>query len=130
MTMKTYRKRADQPVIAIQLDLDTDGFTYNKWGAEQRCKQGDWIVNNADEIYTIDNESFASTYESIGPGLYRKTTLIYAERATEAGSVETREGRSHYVPGDYLVSNNADGSDAYCVSPDKFEKMYEEVSPG
>jgi PHD/YefM family antitoxin component YafN of YafNO toxin-antitoxin module len=129
MSKKTYRKKDDQPIIAIQLDLDTDGLVYQKWGAEQRGKKLDWVVNNGGEVYTIDRESFDSTYEKISPGLYRKIAVIYAEKAEEAGSVETKEGKSHYVEGDYIVSNKADGSDAYCISADKFAEMYEEV-PG
>ena len=39
-----YVKGPDQKVHAVQLDLETDGFTYRKWGAEQRCKRGDWLV--------------------------------------------------------------------------------------
>ena len=54
-----------------------------------------------------------------------KTTPIWAEKAEEAGSVVTKEGESHYQAGDYLVSNNEDGTDAYCISADKFESMYE-----
>lgn len=129
MNRKTYRKRDNHPVIAVQLDLDTEGFSYRKWGAEQRCKPGDWIVSNGGETYTIDKESFAATYEMVSPGLYRKTGLVYAEQAAGDGSVATREGVSAYKAGDYLVSNNPDGSDAYCVSAEIFEGMYEEVVP-
>lgn len=127
MTIKTYRKKKSRPVIAVQLDLDTDGFIYRKWGGEQKCKAGDWLVNNEGETYTVDKDSFRETYENISPGLYWKTSLVYAEVAKEPGSVETKEGRSHYKPGDYLVSNNEDGSDAYCIAADKFNAMYEEV---
>ncbi len=59
-----YRKKSDSYVIAVQLDLDTDGFTYRKWGGEQRCKIGDWIVDNRGDIYTVDGEVFARTYRS------------------------------------------------------------------
>jgi hypothetical protein len=126
MTMRRrYRKRADQFVVAVKLDLDTPGFTYRKWGADQKCKAGDWVVDNRGEIYTVDRETFSRTYRSVGPGIYVKTTPVWAEVATQAGSVATKEGRSHYEPGDYLVSNNEDGTDAYRVRPAKFEAMYE-----
>jgi hypothetical protein len=39
--------------------------------------------------------------------------------------VVTKEGKSHYQSGDYLVYNNEDGTDAYCISAAKFESMYE-----
>ena len=42
-TRKKFKKKADSFVVAVQLNLDTDGFTYEKWGAEQRCKKGDWL---------------------------------------------------------------------------------------
>jgi len=45
--------------------------------------------------------------------------------ATARGSVVTNEGKSFYKAGDYLVYNNEDGTDAYCISADKFESMYE-----
>jgi hypothetical protein len=122
---KRYRKKADQFVVAIKLDLDTDGFTYRKWGAEQKCKARDWLVDNNGDVYTVDAKVFAGTYRSVGPGIYVKTTPVWAARATQPGSVATKEGRSHYHVGDYLVSNNEDGTDAYCISADKFESMYE-----
>ncbi len=122
---RTYRKKPDQYIIAVQLDIETDGFRYQKWGAEQKCKAGDWLVNNSDDIYTIDNDVFKKTYRKVGDGKYVKTTPIWAEKATEDGSVNTKEGKSHYKAGDYLVSNNEDGSDAYCISADKFTQMYE-----
>ena len=122
---RRYRKRADRPVTAVQLTLDTDGFVYRKWGAEQRCKPGDWLVDNDGDVYTVDREVFGHTYRRVGPGLFVKRTPIWAEIATESGVVETKEGRSHYEAGDYLVANNEDGTDAYRISRGKFEAMYE-----
>ena len=123
--LRRYKKKPDQFVVALQLNLDTEGFVYRKWGAEQRCKQGDWIVNNGGDIYSIDAEVFAKTYRKTGEGTYVKTTPIWAKVATQPGSVITIEGESHYQSGDYLVYNNEDGTDAYCISASKFESMYE-----
>jgi hypothetical protein len=61
---RQYRKRSDQFVVAVQLDLDTTGFTYRKWGAEQQCKKGDWIVDNDGDIYSVDGDVFAKTYRN------------------------------------------------------------------
>jgi hypothetical protein len=61
----------------------------------------------------------------LSPGVYLKVTPIYAVKATGTGHVETKEGLSAYRAGDYIVSNNADGSDAYCISAEKFDAMYE-----
>ena len=120
-----YRKKADQSVIAVQLNLDIDGFGYRKWGGEQHCKRGDWLVDNKGDVYTVDAAVFDTTYRRLGPGVYLKSTPVWAEVATEAGSVPTKEGRSHYAKGDYLISNNEDGSDAYCMGAAKFGTMYE-----
>ena len=120
-----YRKKEGQFVTAVRLDLDFDGFTYSKWGAEQRCRPGDWLVSNQGDTYTIDADVFANTYRELSPGVHIKATPIWAEVATEPGRIETVEGASHYEAGDYLVSNNEDGSDAYCISAEQFGEMYE-----
>jgi hypothetical protein len=31
---------------------------------------------------------------------------------------------THYNAGDYIVSNNSDGSDAYAITAAKFETLY------
>jgi hypothetical protein len=124
-TRLRYRKKSDRFVVAVQVDLDTAGFSYTKWGAEQRCKPGDWLVDNEGDIYTIDSEVFANTYRRVRPGIYVKATPVWAEVAAASGVVDTKEGRSHYQRGDYLVYNNRDGTDAYCVSAAKFEAMYD-----
>ena len=62
---RRYRKKTTSSVTAVHLDLDTTGFTYRKWGAEQRCKQGDWIVDNDGDVYTVDADVFARTYRRV-----------------------------------------------------------------
>jgi hypothetical protein len=111
-------------VVAVQLDLDTPGFTYEKWGSTQTCKAGDWIVNNAGDTYTVDRDTFARTYRPSGPGRYVKVTPIWAEEAVAGGEVRTKEGITHYDAGDYLVFNEPDGGDPYAVTKDEFERMY------
>jgi hypothetical protein len=120
-----YVKRPDQKVHAVRLDLETDGFTYRKWGAEQRCKRGDWLVNNDGDAYTVDGDTFARTYRHVGDGAYVKTTPVWAERADASGDVKTKEGSTHYERGDYLVFNQEDGGDPYAVTKARFEAMYE-----
>lgn len=124
---RKYQKKKSATVVAVQLDLDTDGFSYHKWGAEQKCHAGDWIVNNNGEVYTVNNESFTETYGQISPGIYYKQGAVWAERATQAGVVKTKEGETHYDVGVYLVSNNEDGTDGYAVEQENFEDMYELV---
>ena len=122
---RRYRKRADQVVTAVCLELDTEGFEYRKWGGAQYCKRGDWLVNNAGETYTVDGEVFSRTYRKVREGQFVKITPVWAEMMASAGSVATKEGRSHYEAGDYLVCNSQDGTDSYCISAEKFHAMYE-----
>ena len=69
---RQYQRRKDQFVLAVQLALETDGFAYRKWGAEQRCKSGDWLVDNDGDVYTVAEEEFARTYREIERGRYWK----------------------------------------------------------
>jgi hypothetical protein len=123
-TRQRYVRRPDRPVAAVRLSLDTDGLVYRKWGGEQRAKPGDWIVDNDGDVYTVDADAFARTYRQVGKGAYVKTTPIWAEQARSAGSIETKEGVTHYEAGDYVVSNNSDGSDGYAIAAAKFEALY------
>ena len=122
---RRYRKKSDRFVTAVRMKLDMDGFSYRKWGEIQMCKPGDWLVDNDGDVYTVDAGVFARTYRSVGPGVYVKSTPVWAEVAPASGKVLTLEGASEYAAGDYIVSNNEDGSDAYCVAAAKFEEMYE-----
>jgi hypothetical protein len=120
-----YRRKPDQAVTAIQLTLKFDGFDYQKWGDTQRAKVGDWLVDNEGDIYTVADDSFSRTYRLLSPGRWVKAAPVWAEQAAQAGAVATKEGRTHYEAGDWLVSNGEDGSDAYAISATKFEQMYE-----
>jgi hypothetical protein len=53
-----------------------------------------------------------------------KTTPVWAEHAQQAGSVTTKEGATRYESGDFLVSNNPDGSDSYAMTAKKFDDLY------
>jgi hypothetical protein len=120
-----YVKRAVSRVAAVQLDLNTDGFTYQKWGATQTCKAGDWIVNNDGDVYTVDGDTFARTYRAASPGIYEKVAPVWAEVAKQPGQIATKEGVTHYKAGAYLVYNEPDGKDGYAVDAEKFEEMYQ-----
>jgi hypothetical protein len=100
---------------------------YRKWGAEQRARKDDWLVDNDGDVYTVAADVFSRTYRKVGasPGAYVKTTPVWAEKADKAGVVKTKEGETHYNPGDYIVSNSRDGSDDYSVSAAKFESLYD-----
>src|SRR6185503_6654263 len=112
---RRYIPRPDRHVAAVRLAFEAQGFAfhYRKWGGEQRAKPGDWLVDNDGDAYTVDAAVFARTYRALherGPGAYVKTTSIWAERAERPGVVPTKEGSTQYQAGDYLVSNDADGS--------------------
>ena len=119
-----YVKRENQAVVAVQLALDTDGFTYRKWGDLQTCKAGDWILDNGGDVYTVDQETFARTYRRVDGGSYVKVTPVWAERTIDEGRVKTKEGITHYQSGDYLVFNEENGGDGYAVDAEKFQSMY------
>lgn len=121
---KKYFRKPDQAVTAVRLALAFDAFNYQKWGDSQRAQPGDWLVDNDGDVYTVAANSFALTYHQLSPGRWLKTTPVWAEQAAQTDAVVTKEGRTHYEAGDWLVSNCEDGSDAYAISAAKFEKMY------
>jgi len=124
-TKRKYKKKSTSFVTAVQLDLETEGFVYRKWGGEQVCRRGDWLVNNSGDTYTVAKESFANTYQFLSPGVYVKAAPVWAEVAENAGKVKTKEGETAYEAGDYLVFNNEDGTDGYAMSAETYESMYE-----
>ncbi|HEX7159566.1 MAG TPA: hypothetical protein VF214_11165 [Edaphobacter sp.] len=124
---REYVKRPSQFIVAVQMDLRTDGFTYEKWGSTQRCHPGDWLVNNNGDTYTIDRDAFARTYKPTGPGTYVKVTPVWAEVATKVGEISTKQGSTRFEAGDYLVYNEPHGGDGYAVPKCQFEEMYEPV---
>ena len=122
---RKYKKKSTSFVTAVQLDLETEGFVYSKWGGEQVCRRGDWLVNNSGDTYTVAKESFAKTYKFVSPGVFVKSAPVWVGVAEKAGKAKTQEGETAYKAGDYLVSNNEDGTDSYAISAEKFESMYE-----
>lgn len=123
-TRRKYRKR-QVPVVAIRLPLESDGLRYQKWGAGQVGKPGDWLVDNGGDVYTVDAAVFERTYNQVERGLFVKTTPVWATRAEKAGSVATTTGETKYAAGDYLVWNDPTGTEGYAIAGGKFEEMYE-----
>ena len=123
--MQKYRKKGGQFVVAVRLNLDTAGFTYQKWGGTQRCKAGDWVVDNDGEVYTIDADEFEKSYSRTGAGTFAKDAAVWAERANTGGRLETISGEQSYCSGVYLVSNSEDRANVYSIEQRTFEKMYE-----
>lgn len=126
--MRKYIKKAGTPVVAVQLQLDTDGFTYRKWGNVQTCKRADWVVNNGGDVYTVDAKKFATTYREVSPGVYEKVAPVWAVVAEADGSILTEEGLTNYQKGWYLVYEDAEGREGYAMRPEKFHSMYKPVA--
>ena len=61
---REYRKKTASTVVAVQLDLETDGFTYDKWGGTQTCKQGDWVVRYRN-WHWLDNKPKMKGFQGI-----------------------------------------------------------------
>jgi hypothetical protein len=126
-SVQKYRRKQQTMVVAIRLDLDTDGLIYRKWGGTQQAKRGDWLVNNNGDVYTVDADTFARTYSELSRGIYEKTANVWARQAENSGIIKTKEGSTDYQPGDYLVFNNAGGEDGYAVTAERFHELYEPI---
>lgn len=122
---RRYRKKERRAVTAVRLRLDFDGFEYRKWGGTQRCKSGDWVLDNNGDVYTVDAATFAKTYKEVSPGRYEKSAHVWAKQATTSGAIKTKEGATNYEAGDYLVFNDDALTDGYAVSTDTFADLYE-----
>ena len=123
--LKKYVPKLDATVIAVQIDLDTQGITYMKWGAEQRCSRGDWLVNNGGDTYTVTDDTFTRTYRMERPGLYRKAASVWARVAQEKGWVRSEEGETEYEPGDYIAFHAPDAELGWAVPPVEFLERYD-----
>jgi hypothetical protein len=126
--LQQYRRKKQTSVIAVQLDLETEGFVYQKWGGTQRCKRGDWLVNNQGDVYSVDRDTFARTYRLASPdapGIYIKDAAVWAGQAQQPGTIQTKEGSTAYNAGDYLVFNDPAGRDGYAMTKERFQSLYE-----
>ena len=126
--LRKYVRRADTSVTAVQLDLDTDGFTYRKWDGVQMASAGDWLVNNGGNVYTVERETFEQTYRMVSPGVYAKDQPVWARVADVDGKIQTKEGETHYRAGDMIVFNDEEGRDGYAMTAETFERLYEPAS--
>ena len=123
--LRKYVRRAATSITAVQLDLDMDGFTYRKWGGVQTASAGDWLVNNGGDVYTVNGEVFERTYRLISPGVYQKAQPVWAREAEADGSIQTKEGETHYRAGDMIVFNDPDEKDGYAMTAETFNDLYE-----
>ena len=122
--LQKYVRRSDTPVAAVQLNLDTDGFTYRKWDGIQTASAGDWLVDNGGDVYTVERETFERTYRPVGPGVYVKVKPVWARIAREDGVIRTKEGETSYRAGDMIVFNDENERDGYAMTAETFERLY------
>jgi hypothetical protein len=61
----------------------------------------------------------------VSPGLYEKVAPVWAEVAAEPGTIQTKEGSTAYLAGDYLVFNTLDRKDGYAMKAETFRQLYE-----
>jgi hypothetical protein len=127
--IRTYRQRKGTEVLAIQLNLDLEAFTYRKWGGLQTCRSGDWIVERNGSVHTVAADTFARTYKQVGPATYVKQGVVWAAPASRAGAIATLEGVTHYEEGDFLVWNDKERHDGYAIAKGIFASLYE-PAPG
>lgn len=125
VVLRRYRRRAGQPVTAIQLTLDFQFLEYEKWGGVQRAKPGDWLVENDGEVYTVDGETFTRTYQEVSAGRYQKSGVVFAAVVDRAGTIRTKEGWTAYEAGDFVVFNESGRRDGYAMPAGKFESLYD-----
>ena len=123
--LRKYVRRTDTSVTAVQLDLDTDGFTYRKWDGVQTASAGDWLVNNGGDVYTVERETFERTYRMVSPSVYVKVQPVWARVAEEDGIIQTKEGETYYEAGDMIVFNDAEEQDGYAMTAETFKRLYE-----
>ncbi len=119
-----YRRRKKTLVTAVQIDLDTDGFTYRKWGDVQAARAGDWLVNNNGNVYTIDRKVFERTYTIQSPGVYQKTGLVWARKAEIDGKIKTTSGFTSFKAGDMIAFNDENELDGWAMSSAEFDRLY------
>lgn len=123
--LKRYRRREKTTVTAVQIDLETEGFNYRKWGGVQIARAGDWLVNNNGNVYTIDREAFEQTYTATGPGVYEKIGPVWAREAQADGQVKSTSGFSGYSAGDMIVFRDTDELDGWAMNAEEFNRLYE-----
>lgn len=125
--LKPYRRRQDTTVTAVQIDLETEGFTYEKWGDKQVAQAGDWLLNNNGNVYTVDAQVFEETYQEVSPGQYAKTSSVWARKAVADGQVQSTSGFTAYTAGDMIVFNTTDGTDGWAMDSQEFQRLYEPI---
>ncbi|MFN8658487.1 MAG: PGDYG domain-containing protein [Candidatus Obscuribacterales bacterium] len=116
--MQLWQKQGQ--VQAEQLQTDLTWKSSN--GDTLHGEAGDWKLTSPTRVWTVKPEIFAKTYTEVAPGVFEKTLPAKAAPITGPMTVQTREGVSSGVAGDYLVIGP--DNDPYIVPKAEFEGMY------
>lgn len=92
MTTKIKCTKNAPEEVAIQLQSGTTGFSYHKWVTSQSCKPGDWIVKNAFDMYTVDENSFSRSYRAASLSCHRIFSPVRASMVGLGCTNESKEG--------------------------------------
>ena len=74
-------------------------------GDVMKAEAGDWWVTDGDDHWSVADDVFVRTYESLGDGRYRKSATVTAVSVGSPFSVQTLEGTASGEAGDWLVRN-------------------------
>lgn len=119
---RQYRRVGE--VTARRLDADLSWST--KHGDLLQGRAGDWVVESADGGQrTVRDDEFASLYEAVGGGRWRRTGTVTAHQVRQQVIVSTLEGPAQAEPGDWIVTS-PDGS-SWPVPDEVFRRSYEAV---
>lgn len=120
--MKLWLKQGQ--VQAERLTSDLTWKTSN--GDTLEGKTGDWKLTSPTRVWTVKPEIFKQTYTEVSPGIFEKTLPARAAQISGPMTVQTREGVSSGVAGDYLVIGP--DNDPYIVPKAEFEGMYKPLT--
>ena len=113
-------------VRAEQLDAPKQWSTNQ--GDLMQANAGDWWVTGDDgRSWSITDDRFATTYEPIGAGRYRRSGVFQARPAKAGEQVRSLEGVGTAAEGDWIVKDAPDN--AWVVPGDHFKATYERVRP-
>lgn len=94
-------------------------------GEVMTAQPGDWKVRDAAGVRSVAAGVFERSYQSVGPGRYRRTGVFRARRAIQDEVVETLEGQAVVHPGDWVVEGA--GGEQWPVPAEHFARSYEEI---
>lgn len=98
-------------------------------GAEMTASAGDWYLKDlaSDDVWSITDERFASTYTPVADGIYRKEKPVRAVRVAADIEVVGPEGTGLARDGDWVLSDGLFPAFMWPLSDDDFMSFYRRV---